>query len=80
METWKHYNGNNSLLFVNATNIYEFKVKNSQIKPHPLCLGNISKDFTDGNMKKTGLNGYVYDFSVHFNVIDNRNIINDRNI
>ena len=25
-----------------------------------LCLGNISKDFTASNIKKTGLNGYVY--------------------
>ena len=30
----------------------------------PLCLGNISGDWTIDNMKKTGLNGYVYDFSV----------------
>ena len=29
-----------------------------------LCLGNISGDWTEDNMKKTGLNGYVYDFSV----------------
>ena len=32
--------------------IYQFKAKNSEIKPHPLCLGNISKDFTANNMKK----------------------------
>ena len=43
--------------------IYQFKAKNSEIKPYPLCLENISKDFTASNMKKkTGLNGYVYDF------------------
>ena len=35
----------------------------------PLCLGNISKDFSVENMKKTGLNGYVYDFSVGYNAI-----------
>ena len=29
-----------------------------------LCLGNISKDLTIHNLKKTRLNGYVYDFSV----------------
>ena len=28
-------------LFVNATKIYQFKGKYSQIKPYPLCLGNI---------------------------------------
>ena len=33
---------------------------------YPLCLGNISKDFTANNMKKTGLNGYAYNFSIDF--------------
>ena len=28
----------------------------------PLCVGNILKDFTVDNMKKTGLYGYMYDF------------------
>ena len=60
-----HYNGNNSFLFINATRIYQFKLKNSEIKPHKtVCSGNISKDFTANNMKKTGLNGYVYEFFV----------------
>ena len=40
-----------------------------------MCLGNISKDFSLDNMKKTGLNGNVYDFSVDYNVIDTSNII-----
>ena len=39
-------------VFVNATKIYQFKTKNSEIKPYPLCLGNISKDFTAYSMKK----------------------------
>ena len=49
-----HYNGSNSFcfLFVNATKIYQFKVKGSEIKDYALCLGNISKDFTINNMKK----------------------------
>ena len=34
--------------------MYEFKAKQSEIKPYPLCLGNISKDFTADNMKKQG--------------------------
>ena len=46
-----HYNGINSFLFVNATKIYHFKAKNSEIKDYTLCLGNISKDFTINNMK-----------------------------
>ena len=32
-------------------------------------MGNISKDFSADSMKKTGLNGYVYDFSVDYNAI-----------
>ena len=71
-----HYNGSNSFLFVNATKIYRFKAKNSDITPYPLCLGNISKDFTANNVKKTGLNGYVYEFSVDYNIIDTTNFIN----
>ena len=47
-----HYNGSNSFLFVNATNVYQFKAKNSEIKDYALCLGNVSKDFTINNMKK----------------------------
>ena len=71
-----HYNGSNSFLFINATKIYQFKaIKASKIKPYSLCLGNISKDFTANNMKKTGLNGYVYDFYVDYNVIYNSNVI-----
>ena len=36
------------------------EVKNSEIKPDPLCLGNISKGFTLSNMKKkTALKGIV---------------------
>ena len=36
-----HYNGSNSFLFVNATKIYQFKAKHSEIKNHTMCLGNI---------------------------------------
>ena len=64
-----HYNGANSYLFVNGTEIYKFKAKDSEIVATPLCLGNISKDWSVDNMKKTGFNGYVYDFSVDYDVI-----------
>ena len=52
-----HYNGANSYVFVNGTQIYKFKAKDSEIAPSPLCLGNISKDWSVDNMKKTGLTG-----------------------
>ena len=46
------YNGSNSFLFVNATKIYQFKAKDSEIKKYTLCLGNISGDFSANNMQK----------------------------
>ena len=39
-----HYNGGNSYLFVNGTETYKFKAKDTEIVASPLCLGNISKD------------------------------------
>ena len=47
-----HYNGANSYLFVNGTEIHKFQGKGSEIVATPLCLGNISKDFSLDNMKK----------------------------
>ena len=64
-----HYNGANSYLFVNGTEIYKFKAKGSEIVASPLCLGNISKDWATDNMKRTGFTGYVYDFSVDYDDI-----------
>ena len=64
-----HYNGANSYLFVNSTEIIKFKAKDSEILACSLCLGNISKDLSQDNMKKTGFNGYIYDFSTDCNAI-----------
>ena len=64
-----HYNGANSYLFVNGKEIIKFKAKDSEIVATPLCPGNISEDFTEDNMRKTGLCGYAYDFSVDYNAI-----------
>ena len=38
-----HYNVVNSYLFVNGTEIYKFKAKNSETVPTPLYLGNNQK-------------------------------------
>ena len=65
-----HYNGANSYLFVYGREIYKFKAKDSEILATPLCLGNISKDWSKDNMKKTEFNGYVYDFSVDYDATD----------
>ena len=64
-----HYNGGNSYLFVNGTEIIKFKAKEPAIVASPLCLGNISKDLSTDNMKKTGLTGYVFDFSADYNAV-----------
>ena len=64
-----HYNGVNSYLFVNGTEIYKFKAKDSEIVVGPICLGNISKDWSIDNMKRTGINGFVYDFSIDYDPI-----------
>ena len=64
-----HYNWANSYLFVNGEEIHKFKAKDSEITAASLWLGNISKDWTVDNMKKAGLNGYVYDFSVDYDAI-----------
>ena len=50
--------------------MYQFKAKDSEIVASPLRLGNISKDWSTDNMKKTGFQGYNYDFSVDYDVTD----------
>ena len=64
-----HYNGANSYLFVNGTEIIKFKAKDSNIVARPLCLGNISKDWSTDNMRKSSFTGYVYDLSVDYDAI-----------
>ena len=41
----------------------------------PLCLGNISKDWSTDNMKKPEFNGYVYDFIVDYDATDVDDIV-----
>ena len=64
-----HYNGASSYLFVNGTEIIKFRAKDSEIVATPLCIGNISKDFSYSNIKRTGLYGYVYDLGGDFDAI-----------
>ena len=70
-----HFNGANSYLFVNGKEIHKFKAKDSETVATPLCVRNISKDCSVDNMKKSGFNGYVYDFSVVYNAIKTPTII-----
>ena len=50
-----HYNGGNSYLLVNGTEIIKFKGKDSEIVASPLYLVTISKDWSTDNMKKQDL-------------------------
>ena len=50
-----YYNGANSYFFVNGTEIIKLKAKDSNILPSPLCLGNISKDWSQIIWKKVAL-------------------------
>ena len=54
-----YYNGANSYLLVNGTEIYKFKANDSEIVATPLCLENISKVWSIDNMKKTGFPGSI---------------------
>ena len=56
---------------MSSIEIIKFKAKDSEIIASPFCLGNISNDWSTDNLKKkTGFTGYVYDFSVDYNVTD----------
>ena len=60
-----HYNGANSYLFISGAEIIKFKATDSELVASPLYLGNNSVD----NMKRNGLNRYVYDFSIDYDAI-----------
>ena len=62
-------NGADSYLFVNGKEIHRFKVKYFEIVETPVCLENISKDFSMNNMSITGLKAYFYDFSVDYRAL-----------
>ena len=47
----------------------KFNANDSEIVVTPLYIGNITKEFSEDNTKKTGLNGYLYDFSVGYDAV-----------
>ena len=73
-----HYNGANSYLFVNGTEMIKFKAKDSELTSTILCLGSISNNFSVSNIKKTGLYETVYEFSVDYGAISVDNILSIR--
>ena len=61
-----HYNRANTDVIYNGSEIVKFKIKDSEIVATPICLENISKEWSVDNVKKTGLNGYIYEFCVDY--------------
>ena len=70
-----YFNGTDRYLFVNGREIYRFKAKDSEIVKTPICLGNISKDFSKNNMLLTAVRAYVYDFSVDYRALASDKIL-----
>ena len=58
-----HYNDNESYLYVNKTEIFKIKTKES-ISWCNCILGSVSKDFKKDEQSEISVNGTVYDFSV----------------
>ena len=61
-----HYNGKSRHIFAMGEKITDFTAKDSEINSDPICLGNISKNVTESDTKRTGLYGSVYHFSVDY--------------
>ena len=64
-----HYNGANSYLFANGTDIIKFKAKNWNCSNSIISRKHFKILNRNRNMKKTGLNGYIYNFNVDYDVI-----------
>ena len=69
------YNGDSSYLFANSKKIINFKAKDFEIVPYPLCLENISKDFDLRYMEKNRINWIYLYFSVDYWAIANDKIL-----
>ena len=61
-----HYNGDDSYLYVNGTQQYKFKTKDSETKPNNLCLGNITDQFSLTDTSKGGFSGQISYYSVDY--------------
>ena len=61
-----YQDGANSYSLVNGTEIYKFKVKDTERFVGPICLGNISKDWLVDHVKSIVFTAYIYGFSVDY--------------
>ena len=65
-----------TVTYLLIVSICQFKSSSCELDAYSLYLGNISKDFTVDNMiQKTGLHGYVYDFSIDYGSTDADDVV-----
>ena len=65
-----HYNADNSYLFLDVSEIYNFKASNGNANcPTQFCLRGISNGFSATESREVSLNGN--DFAVNYNTFDN---------
>ena len=72
-----HYNESNCFLFVNCHK--NISIQSQRLRSKTISIifrKNFKKIFAVNNMKKTGLNGYVYKIYTDYNINDISNIIN----
>ena len=62
-------------MYVNDVKLYQFKAKGSEIKPYPMCLGNISKAFTVDNIEWNLIKWMYMIFLLIFNISGINNIV-----
>ena len=70
-----HYNGDESYLYVNKTEICKFKAKDN-ISGYNFCLGRVSKDFTKDKQDEIASIGTVNDISVDVSSVKKEDILN----
>ena len=69
-----HQNGDERYQYVSKTEMYKFKaLDNTPLSQ--FCLGSVSKNFENDELKETALIGNVYDFSIEYRVIHATDIL-----
>ena len=63
-----NYSEANSYLFLNGIEMYKFRGKDSEIMGNSIMFRKCFKRLVSRWYEKTGFNGYIYDFSVDYNV------------
>ena len=66
-------------IYYYGVEIQKLRAKDSEINSYSLCLGNVSKDFSVGNMNKNGLFENINDFLVDYDSIDVDGILDIHN-